>query len=153
MVDSVSQRLQGELYKYLKSKSIIDLKNRDKERLSAKRNYTQAQQRYVNYAEQHFGNQTPSQKIEQESLEKEASRALTEYNDALQQYNITKMNYEKIRPNFIDLKTNVLPLSPSHPRWTANFFLWLFYCWVFTTWFVLLRKQYQFKQHQDGKRQ
>ena len=152
MVDTVSQHLQTELIKYIKSKATVDLKNRRQERDSAKIRYEKAQQKYTTYSERHFDHQAPSYKIEQESLERDASAALREYNDALLQYNITKMNYDKLRPNFIDLKTNLLPLNPSRPHWIANFFLWLFYGWLFTTWFILFRKQYQVKKCQHGER-
>jgi len=152
MIDTVSQHLQAELVKYIKSKATVDLANRKQERDAAKTRYEKAQQKYTSYSERHFDHQAPSYKIEQASLEREASLALTEYNDALLQYNITKMNYDKLRPNFIDLKTNLLPLSPSHPHWIANFFLWLFYCWLFTTWFILFRKQYQIRNCQHGER-
>lgn len=152
MVDTVSQHLQTELIKYIKSKATVDLKNRRQERDSAKIRYEKAQQKYTTYSERHFDHQAPSYKIEQESLERDASAALREYNDALLQYNITKMNYDKLRPNFIDLKTSLLPLNPSRPHWIANFFLWLFYGWLFTTWFILFRKQYQVKKCQHGER-
>ena len=154
MVDTVSTYLQQELDKYIKSKATTDLANRKKDLIAAKEKYRQAQEKYTLYTEHHFDITTPSSSIEQEDLEKAADASLQGYNDALQQYNITKMHYDNLRPNFIDLTSNMLPLSPSRPHWIANIFIWLFYCWLSTTWYILYRKKHQSPQNAyNGDRQ
>ena len=152
MVDTVSYYLQEELYKYIRFKAEIDLKNRKKDMMAAKENYRQAQDKYNSYSEHHFDITTPSGSIELKDLEKAADLSLQEYNEAIQQYNITKINYDKTRPNFIDFTSNAIPLNPSRPHWIANFFIWLFYSWIGTTWFILYRKKHQLKTLcPDGK--
>ena len=146
MLDSVCHRLQAYLTDYSRKKAEIDLGN-TKQRLSrSKEQYKKAMKEYALFIDSHTYISEPSTQVEANSLQQKVDKALAAYNKEILQHNMAEMRLRRIKPYFITLVNEMKPLQPSHPKLLVNIFIWVFYIFWTTFWFILIRHKIQLKK-------
>ena len=146
MLDSVCHRLQAYLTDYSRKKAEIELEN-TRERLDrSNEKYKKAMKEYAEFVDCHTDISEPSAQIEANSLQQKVDKALAAYNKGILQHNMAEMRLSRIKPYFITLVNEMKPLQPSHPKLFINIFVWVFYTFWTTFWFILIRHKILLKK-------
>ena len=147
MVDTVINRLHGYMTTYMQRKAEVEYRNRMSEFSKTETDYHESMQRKAQFADSNFDVEQPDVAIKFNALQEEADRLMSIRNEAGIKAALAKMEVERTRPTFIKLVSNYVPLSPLHPHWVANFFIWLFYSQLAIFLFVLYRTKYRMRYY------
>ena len=146
MLDSVCHRLQAYLTDYSRKKAEIELENTRKRLARSKEKYKKAMKEYAEFVDCHTDISEPSVQVEANSLQQKVDKALAAYNKGILQHKMAEMRLSRIKPYFITLVNEMKPLQPSHPKLFINIFVWVFYTFWTTFWFILIRHKIQLKK-------
>ena len=146
MLDSVCHRLQAYLTDYSRKKAEIELENTRKRLARSKEKYKKAMKEYAEFVDCHTDISEPSAQVEANSLQQKFDKALAAYNKGILQHNMAEMRLSRIKPYFFTLVNEMKPLQPSHPKLFVNIFIWVFYTFWTTFWFILIRHKIQLKK-------
>ena len=142
IVDSVRIHLQKKIIEYRRQKTAQEKKDGKIIFLAAKREYENKQRKYTNYLEIHQDAILQGEKTEIESMMKDRDDAFSRYERAAIQFARISALSRQEQPSFTILVNATVPRRRSVPQASAYFLAYTFIACVFTTWGILLRKQY-----------
>lgn len=143
MVDTVIGRLHAFMTAYMVKKATIDYRHKLAERKKVEAEYQQAIHRAAQFADSNFDLERPEVAQYLKTFQDEENRLMEIRNEVNMKAMMAKMEMERTRPTFIKIVNNQVPISPLHPHWVANIFIWLFYSLFITLIYVLYRKKFE----------
>ncbi len=146
LADSVKNRLQEQIINNRKVTAQADFINATKLKNQLEEEYLNAQNRYNSYRDSHFDGAQPHVKITLDMLKKERNRIFDAYSDAYEQYVRALILTHRDVSSFSVLKNVSVPLKPMKPILLVYILLFSFLGFVFTTWWILLKRLIKYKK-------
>ena len=115
LTDTVMRSLQNYITDYRTNKARHDLAFTEKLYEEAKSNYTEAQQKYAQFADANQSIVLLSFRAEQERLQNEMNLAYQVYTQVSQQLQMAKAKVQEITPVYTVVQPATVPLKPSKP--------------------------------------
>lgn len=116
IADTLTSYLQSYIISYRTKKARQDLSFTEKLYTEAKKDYSEAQQKYAKYLDENQDIILASYRVSQEKLQNEVSLTYGVYNQMAQQLQLAKVKVQDTTPVYTIIQPAVVPLIPSKPN-------------------------------------
>lgn len=116
LADTLTSYLQSYIISYRTQKARQDLSFTERLYTEAKKDYSEAQQRYARYLDENQNIILASYRVNQEKLQNEVSLTYSVYNQMAQQLQLAKVKVQDTTPVYTIIQPAVVPLFPSKPN-------------------------------------
>lgn len=143
LADSIKNYLQQAVTKSKTMKAKSDLIYQTKLRRNAGTIYHQKMLAYSQYCDSHFGESDSKTESEKDYLEQEKNSAFENYEKISSLCEKTIMRIQNNSSVLVFVDKPHVPLYPSSPNVLANLFVFFFYSFVLTTFWILYKRKYK----------
>lgn len=116
IADTLTTYLQSYIINYRTQKARQDLAFTEKLYSEAKKDYSDAQQKYAKYLDENQNVILASYRVNQEKLQNEMTLAYSVYNQVAQQLQLAKVKVQDITPVYTIIQPATIPLVPTKPN-------------------------------------
>lgn len=116
IADTLTSYLQSYIINYRTQKARQDLSFTGKLYAEAKKDYSDAQQKYARYLDENQNIILASYKVNQEKLQNEVALAYNVYNQMAQQLQLAKVKVQDTTPVYTIIEPAIIPLMPTKPN-------------------------------------
>lgn len=116
IADTLTTYLQSYIINYRTQKARQDLAFTEKLYSEAKKDYSDAQQKYAKYLDENQNVILASYRVNQEKLQNEMALAYSVYNQVAQQLQLAKVKVQDITPVYTIIQPATIPLVPTKPN-------------------------------------
>lgn len=116
IADTLTSYLQSYIISYRTQKARQDLAFTETLYAEAKKDYSDAQQKYARYLDENQNVILASYRVNQERLQNEMTLTYGVYNQVAQQLQLAKVKVQDITPVYTTIQPAIMPLIPAKPN-------------------------------------
>ncbi|MBD8349081.1 GNVR domain-containing protein [Dysgonomonas sp. HGC4] len=116
LADTLTTYLQSYIISYRTQKARQDLSFTEKLYIEAKKDYSEAQQKYAKYLDENQNIILASYRVNQEKLQNEVALTYSVYNQMAQQLQLAKVKVQDTTPVYTIIQPAIVPLVPVRPN-------------------------------------
>lgn len=116
VADTVCRKLQDYIVRYRTNKARVDFEYMDKLFQTVKKEYIDAQEKYVRFSDANQNLRLLKYKAQEELLQKEMEMAYNAYQQISEQLQLARAKVQESTPAFTIIQPAIVPLKPSAPK-------------------------------------
>lgn len=145
LADTLTSYLQSYIISYRTQKARQDLSFTERLYTEAKKDYSEAQQRYARYLDENQNIILASYRVNQEKLQNEVALAYSVYNQMAQQLQLAKVKVQDTTPVYTIIQPAVVPIAPIKPKKIIIIFVFGFFTFISACGLIIVKNSLEGK--------